>query len=379
MQNERVILRLKPAPVSIVLRSVGTYVRCAVLVAIGLVGGHFVRQYTIDSPWVQVLPVVSAAAIAVWKTIKEIWVWRSREYVLTDKRVVSGSGILHTVGAEAALEKVQQIVVDRTLGERLLGLGTIAMSTAGSQLVDVAWVNVARAGERAGAIREAIDRAKPAGTWLTDAVPEPIVIGIAGGIGSGKSHVARALGDLGYIVLDSDRDAKAALDRPDVRETLVRWWGDGILDENGRVDRKKIASIVFGDGTQRAKLEGLVHPIVKASRGVMIAKAQAESRPGVVIDAPLLFEAGSDAECDYIIFVDAPIEQRMQRVSATRGWDEAELQRRENAQLPLEEKRRRSDVVIANDSTPEAILTRAREVERQLRAKPSRRAAQHTK
>lgn len=186
------------------------------------------------------------------------------------------------------------------------------------------------------------------------------VIGLAGGVGSGKSELARALGALGCVVADSDTEAKAALDRPEVRERLVEWWGEGVLDEEGRVDRKAVASIVFSNDGARRRLESVVHPLVRTSRRALIRRAAETGAPAVVIDAPLLFEAGVDRECDAVVFVEAPRAIRLARVAASRGWDAEELERRERAQLDLGEKRRRSQFVVENLGEQAALEREAR-------------------
>lgn len=186
----------------------------------------------------------------------------------------------------------------------------------------------------------------------------PPVIGIAGGIGSGKSTVARAFEQLGCLVLDSDAEAKRALERTEVRDELVRWWGPGVLDADGGIDRRRVAQIVFADAAERRRLEGLIHPLVKKTRREAIAMAT--GRPGVVIDAPLLFEAGLEGECDEVVFVEASRAVRLARVLRSRGWDEAEFDRREAAQMPLDEKRRRCRFVIENeDDEPRVEEARA--------------------
>ena len=186
------------------------------------------------------------------------------------------------------------------------------------------------------------------GRIVSEAVRQVPVIGLAGGIGAGKSAVARAMVELGCVVSDSDTLARAALERDDVRAQLVSWWGDGVFGADGAVDRGAVARIVFGDDAQRLRLETLVHPLVRVSRGEAIARAEAAGARAFVIDAPLLFEAGLDAECDVVVFVEAPRAVRLARVRQHRGWDEAELARRESAQLGNDEKRRRADVVVAN-------------------------------
>lgn len=191
--------------------------------------------------------------------------------------------------------------------------------------------------------------------------PRPVVIGLSGGIGSGKSAAAECLQELGCVVSDADREAKAALDRPEVRAQLVSWWGDGVLDAQGRIDRGAIASIVFEDPAERARLEGLVHPLVHEARSRVIDRARRRGAPAVVIDAPLLFEAGIDAECDAVVFIDAPRAQRLERLRA-RGWDEAELERRERSQWPLEDKESKSTHVVANTGDRAGLCARLRGV-----------------
>lgn len=195
----------------------------------------------------------------------------------------------------------------------------------------------------------------------------PIVIGLVGGIGAGKSEVARILGELGCVVSDSDAQARAALDEPHVRDQLIAWWGKDILAPDGRVDRAAVAKLVFDKPRERQRLEGLIHPRVRAARRDAHDRAEQTGAPAVVIDAPLLFEADVDRECDAVIFVEAPVGQRRARVRASRGWDDTELERRESAQLSLEEKRTRSDYVVLNDSDLTALRDRVKEVFERIR------------
>jgi dephospho-CoA kinase len=308
--------------------------------------------------------VVALIARAGLKVVMETLECSARSYTLSPKDASSSRGFLHRTHATIPVASIEQITVDRSVGERLLGLGTVLLSSAGSQRIDVAWVNVSKAGMVAGKVREAMDRARPSPSFLDESAgherAQPLVIGLVGGIGAGKSAVAAAFADLGCLVIDSDRDARAALDLPAVRDQLVRWWGASVIGADGKVDRKAVAEIVFSDPTQRARLEGVVHPLVKASRSEVIARASAEGRRGVIIDAPLLFEAKSDGVCDVVLFVDAPVEQRLARVKS-RGWDAAELARRENAQLPLEEKRNRSHAIILNDSDVATLRARVKQ------------------
>jgi dephospho-CoA kinase len=305
----------------------------------------------------------------------QVLVWMARRYTLTDRRAIATRGVFHHTVVDIPLERVQQIVVDRTLGERLFGLGTVCATSAGSQTIDLAWVMVARPDDRAAQLRQAV--ADAATLVRVQAPPSPVVIGLAGGVGSGKSAVAAELARAGYLVIDSDKLARQALDRPAVRAELIKWWGTRVLKGDGRVDRGAVAKIVFADPAERQRLEALVHPLVKSGRSDLVERARAQGAPGVVIDAPLLFEAGSDAECDYVMFVEAPPEVRLDRVRRTRGWDRAELDRREKAQIPLEDKRGRSDIVVVNDSDEAALARRVREALAQLVARPSRRSDGH--
>lgn len=177
----------------------------------------------------------------------------------------------------------------------------------------------------------------------------PRIIGIAGGVGSGKSTVAREFEKLGCLVSDSDAEAREALTRPEVIEELVGWWGSGVLDADGRVDRSAVARIVFADNGERKRLEGLVHPLLALTRARLIDDARRTGIRAVVIDAPLLFEAGLNEDCDAVVFVECPLEERFARVSTSRGWDGPEQNRREKAQWGLDRKRSGSDYVVVND------------------------------
>lgn len=168
------------------------------------------------------------------------------------------------------------------------------------------------------------------------------VIGVVGGIASGKSTVAGMLAELGAWRLDADRMAHEALKDPVVRAAVLERWGEEVIDEQGEIDRKAVAARVFGDSNEavegRRFLEQLLHPVVRRDAEQAILEANQESTPAVVVDAPLLLEAGWGPLCDEIVFVEAPREIRQSRAAA-RGWTTAEFNSREAAQLPIEEKR----------------------------------------
>ena len=174
------------------------------------------------------------------------------------------------------------------------------------------------------------------------------IIGITGGIGAGKSAVARILSQLGCFVVDSDDLARQALLDPVVLETLVLWWGRGILDPQGQIDRRAIAGIVFTRPAERKRLESLVHPWIEKRRLARF-KTAPDAAPALVIDAPLLVEAGIDEQCDAVIFVNCDRSKRLDRLTQNRGWSDRELNQREESQLPLDAKRTRADYVVDND------------------------------
>lgn len=211
-------------------------------------------------------------------------------------------------------------------------------------------------------------------TTRSDSAPRLMVIGLVGGIGAGKSAVAACLAKLGCVVIDSDARAKAKLDQPLVREALLAWWGQAILDFQGSVDRSKVAQIVFHDDAQRRRLEGLVHPLLASDRADTIAKAARDGASGVVIDAPLLLEAGLEARCDAVIFVEASRQIRLLRVAQSRGWDEAELDRREKAQMGLAKKRRIAHDVIVNAGSADDLCREVRRVFHEIQRKTSQRS-----
>ena len=191
---------------------------------------------------------------------------------------------------------------------------------------------------------------------------EPVVLGLAGGIGSGKSRVAAEFARLGWLVFDFDAMTREALASSEIAATVAEWWGTGVLDAQGQVDRAVVGKIVFDDAQQRRRLEALIHPKVWRTRAEAIEAATSAGAPGVIFDAPLLFEAGLDSECDAVVFVDADQALREARVRAGRGWSAADLARREAAQWPIEEKRRRSRFILDNSSGPESLARRVAEV-----------------
>jgi dephospho-CoA kinase len=194
-------------------------------------------------------------------------------------------------------------------------------------------------------------------------MPQPgaqsTVIGVLGGIASGKSLAARLLAGPAGVVIDADRIAREVLDEPASRAFLREAFGAEVLDAGGRVDRDALAARVFRAPAERQRLEGFTHPLIRARIRAALDGARADGRPRIVLDVPLLLENESRhhllEECDTLVFVDAELAQREARARERRGWQPGELARREAAQLPLSTKKARADHVLSNDGTQEEL------------------------
>lgn len=183
------------------------------------------------------------------------------------------------------------------------------------------------------------------------------IIGIAGGIGSGKSLVARLFGEMGCVVIDSDEQVRRAYEDPRVKQALRAWWGDDPFLPGGEINKRRIGELVFAQPDQRRRLESLLHPIVAERREAQMRAAADDPQVlAYVWDTPLLFETGLHARCDAVVFIDAPFDVRLERVQRTRGWDEAELTRRQNLQWPLDKKGEISDYVIRNTTADVTVV-----------------------
>ncbi len=196
------------------------------------------------------------------------------------------------------------------------------------------------------------------------------VIGLVGGIGSGKSFVAKLFGEMGCRVIDSDAQVRDAYRDPTVLQTLRQWWGPAVALPDGTVNRSAIAARVFADPGEKRRLEGLIHPLVHAARERQMAASASDSQVvAYVWDTPLLMEVGLEGNCDAIVFVDTPFELRLARVRQRSGWDAAEMLRREKSQMPLDTKRRLSHYVVANTAdagSDPSVLSELREQVRRV-------------
>lgn len=179
-----------------------------------------------------------------------------------------------------------------------------------------------------------------------------LVLGLIGGVGSGKSRVAALLAEHGACLLPGDEAGHEALRQPEIRESVIRSFGTGILDEHGEIVRRRLGAIVFADEKQLRVLETITHPWIKGRLAAQAAAARERGCPLIVLDAAVLLEAGWDDLCDVIVYVHAPRAQRIERVRQQRGWGEEELRARERRQRSLTEKVTRADVAVDNSGSP---------------------------
>lgn len=178
-----------------------------------------------------------------------------------------------------------------------------------------------------------------------------LVIGLTGGVASGKSTVARVLAQRGMLVLDADDEARDVVRRPEVLERLVARFGPDILDEDGDLDRPALAAAAFGSPKATADLNAIVHPEVR--RRLLETIDGHPDRP-VVLDVPLLVESPVADRVTTWVFVEAKEASREIR-ARERGWEAGERARREALQATLADKRARADHILENDGTIEDL------------------------
>lgn len=175
-----------------------------------------------------------------------------------------------------------------------------------------------------------------------------IKIALTGGIGSGKSTVARLLAERGAVVIDADQVAREVVEpgQPALAEIEQRF-GRGVIRLDGTLDRAGLAAIVFADHVALADLNAITHPRIGERTAELIAAASSDAV--VVYDLPLFVEQGGTGHWDRIVAVEAPLPLRLARLAADRGMTEAEARARIAAQATDEQRRAMADVVIVND------------------------------
>jgi len=177
------------------------------------------------------------------------------------------------------------------------------------------------------------------------------IIGLTGGIGSGKTTLVNYMESLGIPVFIADEEAKKAMQSPHVLEEVKTSFGNSIF-ENGQLNRQQLASIVFSNPDKLKELNSIIHPEVKRLFAIWLN--QHKTVPFVVYEAAILFESGSYQNCDYIITVTAPLEDRIIRVMQRDNCSREQVLERINAQWTDEERALKSNYVIDNTSTQSA-------------------------
>nr|WP_295969916.1 dephospho-CoA kinase [uncultured Bacillus sp.] len=182
----------------------------------------------------------------------------------------------------------------------------------------------------------------------------PLVIGLTGGIASGKSTVSHILEELGITVIDADIEARMAVDPGEkAYNQIVAHFGKSILLEDGTINRAKLGEIIFNHKEERIALNGIVHPAVRERMNVKKQEAVKRNEPLIIMDIPLLFESGltDQVERSLLIYIDEATQ--LKRLKERNQYSEQEAMARIQSQMPLKEKRTLADAVIDNSGTLE--------------------------
>jgi dephospho-CoA kinase len=189
------------------------------------------------------------------------------------------------------------------------------------------------------------------------------VIGLTGGIASGKSSIARFFQAQGALVIDADQLSREAVE-PGSRglAEVVAAFGEGVLAADGRLDRKRLGELVFSDSARRSQLEGILHPEIRRLAEERIACAAETGHRVVFYMAPLLIEAGATDRVDEVWVVTVRPEVQLKRLLLRDNISRDEAQRIIDSQMPLAEKERYGRIVIDNSGTPEETSRRLAEI-----------------
>jgi dephospho-CoA kinase len=191
-----------------------------------------------------------------------------------------------------------------------------------------------------------------------------LIVGLTGGVASGKTAVSQVLKEEGAYIIDADQIARELVQphQPAWKE-LIRAFGQEILQEDGSIHRKKLAAKVFADPEQRKLLNQILHPRIREEMGRRAKEiGQQDPEAIVVIDGPLLVELGDHRKMDKLIVVTSTRSQQLERLKDRDGANPEEALRMVSAQMPLEEKLKFADIVIRNEGSLEETKKRAREV-----------------
>ena len=196
-----------------------------------------------------------------------------------------------------------------------------------------------------------------------------LLVGLTGGMGSGKSLAASYFKALGAQIIDADRISRelVAPGKPAWKE-IIEEFGSNVLNPDQTLNRKQIAAIVFNDESKRKKLEDIIHlRVIVEERRLYEKYRQKNSRVLAVIDAALLIESGNYKNVDKVIVVQCGKEEQIRRVMERDGTARSEVENRLNSQMPLEEKVVFGDYILRNDDTRESLKSQVGELYRNLR------------
>lgn len=181
-----------------------------------------------------------------------------------------------------------------------------------------------------------------------------LVIGLTGGIASGKSTVSAMFADMGITVIDADIEARLAVDIGEkAYNDIVSHFGESILAEDGAINRQKLGSIIFNDEEKRNLLNSIVHPAVRERMAQKRQTAEAANEKAIVMDIPLLFESKLTSLVEKIILVYVDEETQQERLMKRNGFSEAEALSRIKSQMPLKDKVKWADAIIDNRGSME--------------------------
>ena len=194
-------------------------------------------------------------------------------------------------------------------------------------------------------------------------------IGLTGGIGSGKSTVAKLLADAGFAIVDADKIAREIMEPGSpVLDDVAAEFGDDLIRADGSLDRGELARRAFVDKQATEKLNSITHPAIRAESERRFAAAEAAGEPAVVYDMPLLVELGMNRDMDLTIVVDVDAEERVRRLTSSRGLDEADARARIAQQIDAAERNAAADVIIDNNGDLSALKPQVDALVERLRA-----------
>jgi dephospho-CoA kinase len=196
-----------------------------------------------------------------------------------------------------------------------------------------------------------------------------LIIGLTGGVASGKSTVSSVLKEEGAYLIDADQIARELVQpHTPAWHELVKAFGEQILQRDGSIDRKKLAALVFSHPEKRGLLNQLLHPRIKAETERRLKEiGERDPRAIVVIDAALLVETGGYREMDGLIVVYSSVAKQIERLEKRDGMSPEEAERIVSAQLPVEEKLRVADRVVSNEGSIEETRRKARDIFQELK------------